>query len=53
MDKGDRVKINTSKGGEGIIIDINKYGMVKVVDAEFQIRYVVEHDLRVIEEAKL
>lgn len=49
---GDRVKINTSRGGEGTVIEIMKNEIIKVMDAEFQIRYVVEHDLKAIEEVE-
>lgn len=46
MNIGDKVKITTSKGGEGTIIDISKYGMVKVLDTENQIRYIWIDDLK-------
>lgn len=49
MNIGDRVKIATSKGGEGIIIDINKYGMVKVLDNENQIRNLWIEDLKEVQ----
>lgn len=50
MKIGDRVTMELINEGEGMVIEILKTGIVKVLDGENQIRYVCAENLKVIEE---